>query len=505
MKQYAAVDLGASNGRMILGGFDGKTVKLQEINRFVNNYTRVGDGYYWDILYIYNQITEGLRKFVNLGKGELISIGIDSWGVDFGLLDKQGRLVGIPHAYRDPRGESGQKAFYVKYGKRAAFDISGIANLEFNTLYQLYYLAITKAPELQTADKLLMIPDLLGYMLSGVVSTEYTNATTTQMLDSHTGGWSRKLIEMAKIPASIFTGIQMSGQVKGELHSYIRQETGLLSQPKIICAGSHDTASAVASIPAIGDNYAFISSGTWSLMGVILNQPVINDDVFRSRLSNEGTVCGSVRLLKNIMGLWIIQNCKREWERGQNLSWVDITRLAQKATAFRSFIDVNAHEFFRSNNMPEKIQQFCKSTGQPVPQSIGELARSVYESLAMSYRDTFFSLENLRGSRIDILHIVGGGSLNKMLNQFTANAVNRVVISGLAEATAVGNIMMQVYASGEVKNASEMRQVIYNSFEMESYVPCEESIWNEQYERYRSIMEKSRINLSINLNKGREI
>lgn len=490
MRKFAAVDLGASNGRIILGSFDGQRIKLQEIHRFMNNYIRIGDGYYWDILYLYAQIIAGLQRFVEVGESKCESIGIDSWGVDFGLLDRQGRLLGNPRAYRDPRGALAQKVFYTKYGDRSAFDISGIANLEFNTLYQLYYMAITGDSEFQIVDKLLMIPDLLGYMLSGVISTEYTNATTTQMLDSRTGRWSNQLIDMANVSASIFTGIQMSGEEKGDIYSFIRQDTGLTNKPKIICVGSHDTASAVAAIPASTENYIFISSGTWSLMGVVLEQPVTNDDIFNQRFSNEGTVSGGARLLKNIMGLWIIQCCKRIWDKDIIIGWDDVSRLAHKAPAFRSFIDVNAHEFFGSDNMPEKIQQFCKSTGQPVPQSISEIARTVYESLAMSYRETFMSLETLLGTKVEVVHIVGGGSSNKMLNQLTADAVNREVIAGPTEATAIGNIMMQVYATGEVKNLLEIRQVISNSVELETYEPVQASIWNEQFERYKSILGK---------------
>lgn len=487
MREYAAVDLGASNGRTILGRFDGKRITINELNRFENGYVQVGGGYYWDILHLYSRILSGLKGYVKAGGAELVSIGIDTWGVDFGLLDKQGRLIGNPHSYRDPRGAEGQKAFFIKYGQRAAFDLTGIANLEFNTLYQLYDMAQAQDQRLAIADKMLMIPDLLGYMLCGVASTEYTNATTTQLLDTRTGNWCNELIEMTGIPQHIFTGIQKSGEEKGAMYASVRRDVGLKNSPRIVCVGSHDTASAVASIPATGENYAFISSGTWSLMGVVSDKGVINDAVFTGNLSNEGTVTGGVRLLKNIMGLWIIQSCKAEWDKIKPYSWDDIEGMAMEAPAFRSLIDVNAHEFFGKENMPAKIQQFCVKTGQPVPQTTGEIARTVYESLAMSYRETFADLENLRKRRLDVLHIVGGGSKNRLLNQLTASAVGREVIAGPAEATAVGNLLVQVMASGEINGPDDMRRVVRDSFEVESFEPQNVEQWSEQYERYMRI------------------
>ncbi len=487
MKEYIAVDLGASNGRTILGSFDGSSLSLGELNRFENNYIRVGDAYYWDILRLFSSIKEGLVQYAKKHDGEIAGIGIDTWGVDFGLLDRKGRLVGNPYSYRDPRGARGQQAFHNKYGERAAFDITGIANMELNSIYQLYDMVQTGAPELEIADKLLLIPDLLEYMLSGEVSTEYTNATTTQMLDNRTGNWSGEILEMLGLPGSLFTAIQMSGEAKGELLSYIQQETGLKTKPKLYCVGSHDTASAVASVPAETDRFAFISSGTWSLMGIVSGAAIINDKAYGERFSNEGTISGAYRPLKNIMGLWIIQNCKRQWDREQVCSWDDLVRVAEQAPAYRSFIDVNAHAFFDGDSMPQKIQSYCKQTGQQVPQTRGEITRVVYESLAMSYRQTFIGLEELRGGRIDVLHIVGGGSKNSLLNQFTANAINREVIAGPAEATAIGNLLVQMEAAGDIKGQKEMLQVIRNSFDVQSFAPQNASEWDEQYERYLKI------------------
>lgn len=484
MKEFLAVDLGASNGRTILGRFDGERIVLDELNRFENNYVRVGESYYWDVLHLYACIKEGLQIYSKKGSGVLSGIGIDTWGLDFGLIDKMGRLVSNPRSYRDPRGERGKKAFHKKYGEKTAFDLTGIANMEINTIYQLYEMVISGDPGLQIADKLLLMPDLLGYMLCGEKTTEYTNATTMQMLDSSCGKWSKEIIGMIGVPESLFTEIQMSGEVKGVVYPSVVNEAGLKSAPNVICVGSHDTASAVASIPATTENYAFISSGTWSLMGIVSDHAIVNDEVYQNRLSNEGTVTGSWRPLKNIMGLWIIQNCKRQWDREYQISWDEIVQMSKTATPFRSFIDVNSHDFFDGDNMPQKIQQYCKSSGQKVPETKGEIARTVYESLAMSYRETFIGLEKLKGRKIDVLHIVGGGSKNRLLNQFAANAIGREVVAGPGEATAIGNLMEQVKSSGEIKDLAQMRQVISNSFDVEICQPQEASLWAEQYERY---------------------
>lgn len=487
MGHYFAVDLGASNGRTMLGRFDGNRITLQELNRFETHYTRINDAYCWDLIGIYKNILEGLRAYARQTTEPLLGIGIDTWGCDFGLIDRQGKLIGNPRAYRDPRSLRGMKAFHARYGERTAFEHTGIANLEFNTLYQLYDMVQTNDPQLQAAEKLLLMPDLLGYLLTGQISNEYTFATTTQMLDKDTGMWSKELTGMLGISEDLLAPIQMSGTLKGQLFDFVKEDTGLRHAPPVFNVGSHDTASAVASVPARNDNFAFISSGTWSLIGMLSDKAIISDEFFVRRFSNEGTVDGAYRPLRNIMGLWVIQNCKRQWDREEKLSWKDIDVLVDNAPAFRSFIDVNAHQFFDADNMTQKIQAFCEATGQPVPQTRGEIARTVYESLAMSYREAFEGLERIRGCRIDVLHIVGGGSRNILLNQITADAINRPVIAGPDEATAIGNLMVQVKAAGEVSNSDEMRQVIRDSFDVEVYEPRNTEEWDEQYQRYLQI------------------
>ena len=492
MKDYIAIDLGASNGRAILGRFDGSKLTLEEINRFETHFMRVLDACHWDVLSLYAHIGEALGLYAKNVDGMLSGIGIDTWGVDFGLIDKQGRLIGNPRAYRDLRGRRGMQAFHKKYGNRKLYDITGIANLEFNTAYQLYDMMSSGDPQLEIADKLLLMPDLLGYMLSGAVSSEYTNATTTQMLDWRTGSWSQEICSLLGVPSSLLSPVQMSGERKGHLKDAILKDTGLKGAPPIYCVGSHDTASAVASVPAASDNYAFISSGTWSLMGFVSDQPVISNDAFALGFSNEGTVEGKYRPLRNIMGLWVIQSCKRQWDKQQKLTWREIDNMVDNAPAFGSFVDVNNLMFFDGDNMPQKIQQYCADTGQNVPQTIGEIARTIYESLAMSYKETFVHLEKLKGSCIDVLHIVGGGSNNLLLNQMTSDAICRTVIAGPSEATAIGNLMMQVKASGEVSDMDQVRQVIRDSFDVEIYEPKNKEAWAEQFDRYQKIISKMR-------------
>lgn len=497
MKEYIAVDLGGSNGRTILGRFDGEKISLTELNRFENKFVRVGESYFWDVLHLLECIKDGLKQYAKSGEGELCGIGIDTWGVDFGLIDKQGRLVGNPRSYRDPRGKRGMDAFHEKFGERAAFDITGIANLDFNTIYQLYDMVQTNDPQLEIADKLLLMPDLLSFMLCGVVSCEYTHATTTQMLGTD-GQWSREIIDMIGIKESLLPRIQRSGTQKGTLFAHIAREVGLKAAPMVYCVGSHDTASAVASVPAETENFAFLSSGTWSLIGTMRKNALINDTVYEHEFSNEGTINGDVRLLNNIRGMWIIQNCKREWDKTADISWDDVVDMARSAPQLKSFIDVTASEFYNGSAMIDKIRNYCELTGQRAPQTMGEIARCVYESHAMSYKAAFVGLEQLSGSRIDVLHIVGGGSKNKLLNQMSANVCNREVIAGPSEATAIGNLMVQVLASGEVKDISQMHQVICNSFDVEKYEPQDVQLWAEQYNRYLDILRKKSRDMSRN-------
>lgn len=484
---FIAFDLGASNGRSILGRFESERIELIELNRFSNDYYKSGDGYYWDIHHLFDSIKQGLQAYGEKYSGNLRGVGIDTWGVDFGLIDESGALIGDPNAYRDPRGARGMTAFHAKYGERVAFDITGIANQEYNTIYQLYSMAADNDARLLNADKLLLMPDLLGYMLCGETSCEYTHATTTQMLDSKTSNWSAQIVEMLGIEASLLPSLQRSGEIKGSIKPSILREAGIEYDVPVICVGGHDTASAIASLPVENENYAFISSGTWSLMGILPNHPIINDFVYANGFSNEGTVTGDTRLLQNIMGLWIIQNCKKQWDETQSISWDDVVGAARAAKPFVCVIDVNDKVFFDAGDMIGRIQRYCEETNQYVPQSIGQIARIVFESLAMCYKRAFDVLQTLYGKKIEVLHILGGGSQNELLNQLTANAVRRPVISGPVEATAIGNLMMQLMATGAVKTHEERMQVVKESFDCKTFLPQDSDSWAEQYERFAEI------------------
>ena len=488
MGQYIAVDLGASNGRTILGRFDGEKLTLKELTRFENSCVRVGDGYYWNILHLYTEIIEGLRLCTK--NGGICGIGIDTWGVDFGLVDRQGGIIGSPRSYRDPRGGRGMNTFHVRHGEKTAFDITGIANVAFNTLYQLYDMADNDDPALEVAEKLLLMPDLLGYMLCGTASTEYTNATTTQMLDCRTGRWSKELLGMTGLPSKLFSKIQMSGTVKDKLLPSIAAETGLKACPPVICVGSHDTASAAAAIPGSG-SFAFCSSGTWSLFGVETDKAILTEDVYRAGFSNEGTVQGGFCPLKNIMGLWLIQECRRDWHKKcVKLSWGDIVIAADSELPFRSIIDPTYSEFFSAGHMEKKIQTYCRNTKQPVPKTVGQVARCIYESLALIYRWAVEHLEAIKGMHIDTLNFVGGGVLNRFLNQMAADATNRRVITGPIEGACIGNLMMQAMAMGEVSGIAEAREVIRHSFDTEEYEPHHTQAWEDAYHRMIGYMEE---------------
>jgi rhamnulokinase len=486
-----AVDLGASNGRTILGVFNGKTIELNELNRFGNEYVQMSGDYYWDIVGLYSNIVKGIKAYSVKTDEVLSCIGIDTWGVDFALIDNQGRLINNARSYRDSRGKRGMDAFVEKIGIQAAFNITGISNYEFNTLFQLYDMVLNDDASLKIANKLLLLPDYLGYVLCGEISTEFTNATTTQMLDRKTGDWSDELANMVGVQRSLLPKIQMAGEKKGVILKTVIEETGLRNSPDIICIGSHDTASAFASIPSESDSCAFISSGTWSLIGVASKSAVVNNEIFNSGLSNEGTVTGEYNLLKNIMGMWLIQNCKKQWENeGKMLNWTKIVILANQAAAFRSFINIDDRLFYDGNDPINKIKHFCRVTDQPIPNTIGEIARTVYESMAMCYREALEQLESATDKKIDMLHIVGGGAQNKLLNQLTANAIGKEVVAGPVEATAIGNVMMQLKAINEIDSVNDIRKIITNSFDVERFDPKKSAVWEEQYGLYQKIKEE---------------
>ena len=482
MRNLLAFDLGASNGRAILGQFDGEKITMTELHRFENNYVEMNGVFYWDTPYLYNQLKQGLIKFKQGGYGDLDAFGIDTWGVDYGLLDKNGHLAGVPRSYR-LGVQADIDAVKEKIPADVLYSRTGIdTNLTFNTLYQLYRRVREEDAALQIADTLLLTPDLLGYFLTGAKGTEYTIATTTQLYNPTTRDWDWETIRELGLPKHIFTPIDKTGTIRGYLRKELCEEIGL-NPAAFVAVGSHDTASAVAAIPGKG-SFAFCSSGTWSLFGVETDKPDLSLDAAAAGFSNEGTIQGGFRPLYNIVGMWIVQECRRDWiKQGKNLSWDDIVTEAKAAQPLRSIIDTDAPEFYAGGNMERKIQEFCRKTSQPVPETIGQVARCIYESLALKYRYALEGLERMKGEKINSLNIVGGGINNKFLDQLVADALDREVVTGPVEGAAIGNLLTQAMALGDLKNLEELRQVVRNSESVETWTPNHTPQWDEAYRR----------------------
>ena len=486
MKNLLAFDLGASNGRAILGQLENGKLTMRELHRFENNFIEMNGVYYWDLPYLFNQLKLGLLAFKQANVGELHCFGIDTWGVDYGLLDKNGHLLGDPRAYRYSVDEDFKEAWKT-VDFTTLFARTGIANMNFNTVYQLYRRKRQEDVALKNAKTLLLMPDLLGYFLTGEAKSEYSNVTTTMLYNPTTKDWDWETIEALGLPKEIFTPIDQAGSLRGNLRPELAEELGLNRAP-FAAVGTHDTASAVAAIPGSG-SFAFCSSGTWSLFGVETDKPILEDKVRDANFSNEGTVQGGFRPLKNIMGLWLIQECRREWlKEGHNFSWNDIVALAREAEPLRSIVDPDHGEFFAGGNMVSKIKAFCKKTGQPVPETPGQIARCIYESLALKYRWALERLEEIKGQRLDSLNIVGGGIQNKLLNQMVADALDRPVITGPIEGAAMGNLLTQAMALGEIKDINELRQVVRNSEAVETYTPNHTAAWEAAYEKLLNLL-----------------
>ena len=482
VRNLLAFDLGASNGRAILGQFDGERITLKELHRFENNYIEMNGVYYWDTPYLFSQLKQGLLKFKQGGYGELDSFGIDTWGVDYGLLDKNGHLIGVPRSYRLGTQED-IDAVKAKIPAEVLYSRTGIdTGLAFNTLYQLYRRKREGDVALENAETLLLTPDLLGYFLTGEKGTEYTIASTTQLYNPTTKDWDWETIEELGLPKKIFTKIEKTGTIRGHLREDLCRELDL-NPAAYVAVGGHDTASAVAAIPGKG-SFAFCSSGTWSLFGAEMEQPDLSMDAAAAGFSNEGSVQGKFRPLRNIIGMWIIQECRRDWlKNGIDISWDGVVIEAQKAEPLRSIIDPDAPEFYDGGNMEKKIQAFCRRTGQPVPETIGQVARCVYESLALKYRHALEGLERMKGQRIDSLNIVGGPINNRFLDQLIADSLNREVVTGPIEGAAMGNLLTQAMALGDIADLDQLRQVVRNSENVESWMPNHTRQWEDAYQK----------------------
>ena len=484
-KRLLAFDLGASNGRAVLGAFDGARLELTELHRFDNPMIEQNGLYYWDALGLYRNLKEAFLKLKHEGH-EADCFGIDTWGVDFGLLDHNGALLGNPRCYRNGT-EAGMAAVHAIVPQETLFSRTGIASMPFNTVYQLFARVREYDPALEHAKTLLFSPDLYAYFFTGEQNTEYTIATTSMLYDGERRRWDAQTMNALEIPKRIFTDVDFAGTLRGRIRESVAEELGISRVP-FAAVGSHDTASAVAAIPGEG-NFAFCSSGTWSLFGVESEQPVKSRAVFDANFSNEGTAQGTFRLLKNIMGLWLIQECRRDWQKqGNFFSYDEIDAQAKASEGLRSIIDTDDLRFYAAGNMQKKIQQYCAESGQPIPETVGETARCVYDSLALKYRFALETLEAYRGGRIETLNIVGGGTKNKLMNQLAADATGRTVIAGPVESACVGNLLLQAVALGELKDVHEARAVVRASFATEVYESRRTQQWEDAYEKLLGLM-----------------
>ncbi len=490
---YLGIDLGASGGRVLAGKFDGDRLALREIHRFANGPVRIGDRLHWPLLGLWREVLDGLRLAGQHYGGRVTSIGVDSWGVDYGLLGPGDELLGNPYHYRDHRTRGGlEKAFQV-VPREEIFAATGLQFMELNTLYQLLAEQEAKSPLLAAAQTLLMIPDLMHWMLCGARSVEATNASTTQLFDPYKRDWSKELVSRFNLPEALFGPIVEAGTRLGTLLPWVAEETGLGPLP-VVAPGTHDTASAVVAAPgaSTGDaapDWCYLNCGTWSLMGVEVPRPVISPQVAEWNFTNEAGVFGTTRLLKNVTGLWLAQECRRVWNQaGGNYAWDELARLAAEAPPLASLVNPDDPRFGAPTDMPAAIADFCRETGQPAPATPGATIRCTLESIALRSAQVLECLEKLTGRRIETIHLIGGGVQNQLLCQLTADACERTVLAGPVEATALGNIIVQAIAMGDLPGVAEGRALVRESFEMERFEPRDGEQWREALQRAPALL-----------------
>lgn len=484
---FLAFDLGAESGRAVVGRFDGEQLSLEEIHRFPNGPVRIHNSLYWDVLALFTEIKNGLSKAAHDGV-ELASVGLDTWGVDFALLDRAGRLIENPYHHRDSRTDRMMNSAFKLMPREEIFEQTGIQFLQFNSLYQLLAMIEAKSPTLEIAHTFLTIPDLFNYWLTGQKVSEFTNATTTQCYNPRQKNWANALLQKLSIPTHIFPQIVPPGTMLGPITAAVAKEVGIENLP-VVAPACHDTGSAVAAIPATGADFAWLSSGTWSIMGVEVPGAIINEQTLAANLTNEGGVSNTFRLSKNVMGLWLVQECRRTWAtQGRSYAYNELTQMAAQSPPLQALVDPDYREFLKPGDMPARIHAYCRQTAQPLPESEGAVIRCVLESLALKYRWVLERLEALLGRRLDPIHIVGGGTRNQLLNQFTADATGRQVITGPVEATAAGNIMIQAISLDYIGSVSQGREVVRRSFEVDTYQPSGGAAWDEAYHRLLNLM-----------------
>lgn len=487
-RNFLAFDLGAESGRAVLGTLEDGQLALQEKHRFANPTGRMNGHLHWNLLAQWEELKTGLKNVA--GGPPLSGIGVDTWGVDYGLLGRVGNVLGNPYHYRDARTDGMMDRVFAKVPREQIFEATGIQFMQLNTLYQLAAMREANSQALEVAETLLFMPDLFNFLFTGLRKTEFSIATTSQMYDPRKRDWARPMLEQLGIPTRILPDIVASGTIIGPLSKDVADECGVGPIP-VIAPACHDTASAVAAVPVEGGgdgDWCYISSGTWSLMGVELAEPVINEKSLRYNYTNEGGVGGTIRFLKNIMGLWLVQECRRHFKKeGYEHTYAELTQMAGRAKGLAALIDPDHAPFLSPGEMPLKIDRFCEMTRQPRPSNRGDYVRTCLDSLALTYRRTLDGLEDILGRRINTIHIVGGGTQNELLNQMTADACNRLVLAGPVEATAIGNILVQAMATGDVKSLADARAIVRNSFDVKRYEPRETKRWDEAYARFRNL------------------
>jgi rhamnulokinase len=491
-KAYLAVDLGASSGRHVVGWLDEGRLRLEEVYRFPNGPVELAGRLQWDLPALWNHVRQGLAAAAAQSKGMVGSVGVDTWGVDFGLLGRGDELLGNPYHYRDSRTNGIMEKAFALVPREEIFRHSGLQFMQFNTLYQLLAMKLAGSPLLDVAETMLLMPDLMHWLMTGVKCNEMTNASTTQFFNPVRGGWATELVAALGLPTRLLGRIVEPGTKLGPLRAGLAAETGLSAE--VILPGTHDTASAVLAVPAHSrpgarPDWCYISLGTWALMGIESPVPLVNDSVLRLNFTNEGGVGRTTRLLKNIAGLWLVQECRRVWNQGgRGWGWEDLNQMAAAAQPLVAFLNPDAPEFLAPDNMPDCIRAFCRRTGQRVPEDEGAVLRCALDSLAMKFRHVLGMCEELAGGRLDTIHIVGGGTKNRLLCQAAADATGRSVLAGPVEATAIGNVMMQAVADAAVSSIAEARELIRRSFPLEPYEPSRTAAWDEAYERFLSVL-----------------
>lgn len=485
-KSFLAFDLGATSGRTILGTIDNGRLQMKELSRFTNQILQIGNHIHWNVYSLFEHLKEGLQVAKKEGVA-ITSIGIDTWGVDFVLLAEDGSILGAPYAYRDPHTLGMPEKYFELISREKVYELTGIQVMNFNSLYQLFALSLANNSLLKNAKELLFMPDALAYMLTGNKVVEYTIATTSQLLNPRTKKFESELLKKAGVSPTILGEIVMPGHLIGTLNDDLAAESEL-GKINVIAVAGHDTAAAVAAVPATNENFAYLSSGTWSLMGIEVKEPIINEETFELNFTNEGGFEGTTRLLKNITGMWLLEQCLKDWKNeGITYAYDKLVQMTATVPPFQSLIDPDHTSFVNPSCMPTAIAAYCRATNQIVPITHAEFVRCIFESLSLKYNYVLGKLKNLSPFAIDKLHVIGGGSKNPLLNQWTANATGIKVIAGPSEATAIGNIMIQAKSAGCVDSLQEMRQIIRNSVQLDEFKPEEPVVWYEAYQKFLSI------------------